>query len=592
MRTLIDVFEETVRDHGDLPAMKHKREGAWREISWREYRDEAYLVGRGFLRLGLGPRQGVAIMGYNRPEWFLSDVGAIAAGGTPTGIYTTSSAEQCAYIAHHAEAAVVVVENRQYLETFLQIRDDLPHLEALVLMEGEPTAAETEDRIFSWDRLRELGREVRRDELEKRAAALEPDDVAALIYTSGTTGPPKGVMLTHRNIAWTARAVADPFEVVAGESLLSYLPLSHIAEQLLSLHIPMATGACSWFAESLEDLPENLREARPCFFFGVPRVWEKIQAGIEQAAAGNSWIKRRIGAWARSVGRRKVEAQQRGEAPPWTYELARKLVFSKVRNKLGLDRARICATSTAPIARETLDFFASLDIPLLEVYGMSECTGPTTLSLPDDFRLGTVGKPMDGTELQIADDGEILMRGPHVFAGYAKDEAATRETVDEDGWLHSGDVGRFDDEGFLSVIDRKKDLLITSGGKNVAPQNLESRLKLLPVVSQAVAVGDGRKFISALVTLEPDKIEAEAKTAGSSARTAEEASQCETFRAHLMRQVEETVNAGLARYETIKKIAILPRELSIEEGELTPTLKVKRRVVEDQWSEVIDRLYA
>ncbi len=592
MRTLIDAFEETVRDHGDRPAMKHKHEGDWREITWRQYREDAYLAGRGFLRLGLGHRKGVAIMGYNRPEWFLADVGAIAAGGIPTGIYTTSSAEQCGYIAGHAEAAVVVVENREYLDRFLRIRDDLPDLEALVLMEGETSDEEARDRIFSWERLRELGRQVRQDELDKRAAALKPGDVATLIYTSGTTGPPKGVMLTHHNVTWTARAVADPFEVVAGEHLLSYLPLSHIAEQLLSLHIPIVTGACSWFAESLDVLPDNLREARPCFFFGVPRVWEKIQAGIEQAAAGNPWLKRRIGAWARGVGRRKVEAQQRGDSPPWNYELARKLVFSKVRDKLGLDRARICATSTAPIARETLDFFASLDVPLLEVYGMSECTGPTTLSLPDDFRLGTVGKPIEDTELKIADDGEILMRGPHVFVGYAKNEDATRETLDTEGWLPSGDVGRIDGDGYLQVTDRKKDLLITSGGKNVAPQNLESRLKLLPVVSQAVAVGDGRKFVAALVTLDPNKIEAEAHAAGSPARNAEEASRCEVFHAHLMRQVDETANAGLARYETIKKITILPRELSLEDGELTPTLKIKRRVVNQRWAEEIDRLYA
>lgn len=592
MQTLIDVLEETVRTWGDRPAMKHKRDGAWHTTTWREYREQAYLAGRGFLRLGLGPRQGVAIMSYNRPEWFLADVGAVAAGGVPTGIYTTSSTEQCAYIARHCEATVVVVETREHLEKFLEIRDDLPDLEALILLEGETSEAEENERIFSWARLLELGHEVRSDELEKRARALQPGDTAALIYTSGTTGPPKAVVLTHHNITWTARQTADAYEVVCDESLISYLPLSHIAEQLLSLHITMTVGACAWFAENLDALRDNLREVRPQFFFGVPRVWEKIQAGIQQAGAENSWLKKRIAAWARGVGLRKVAAQQRGEDPPWEYELARKLVFSKVRDRLGLDRARVCATSTAPIARETLDFFASLDIPLLEVYGMSECTGPTTLSPADDFRLGTVGKPIEGTELKIAEDGEILMRGPHVFAGYAKNEEATRETLDEDGWLHSGDVGTIDEDGFLSVTDRKKDLLITSGGKNVAPQNLESRLKLLSVISQAVAVGDRRKFVAALVTLNPDKIEAEARAAGSPARTPEEAARCEIFQAHLMERVEEVVNPGLARFETIKKIAILPRELSLEEGELTPTLKIKRRVVTDRWAEEIDRLYA
>lgn len=588
--TIHEVLDQTVLRHGDLPAMRAKRGDTWQTTTWRQYREQAHLAGRGFLRLGLSRGQGVVILGFNRPEWFLSDVGAIAAGGVPAGIYTTSSADQCRYIARHAEAAVAVVENREYLATFLEIWDDLPDLQAVVLMEGEPDPRQTQ-RVVSWARLLELGREVRQEELDRRIAAQRPDDLATLIYTSGTTGPPKGVMLSHHNVTWVTRRVVEAFEVEPGESLISYLPLSHIAEQLLSLHIPMAAGGCSWFARSLETLRDDLADVRPGFFFAVPRVWEKMQTAIEQAGASQPGWKRKIAGWARRVGREKIEREQRGEAPPWSYELARKLVFSKVRQRLGLDRARILATSTAPIARETLDFFAGLDMPLLEVYGMSECTGPTTLSVPGDYRLGSVGRAIPGTELVTAADGEILMRGPHVFLGYSKNAEATAETLDGQGWLHSGDVGRIDDDGFVYVTDRKKDLLITSGGKNVAPQNLESRLKLLPVVTQAVAVGDRRKFIAALVALDPQRVPAEAKAAGSPAATSEEASRCERFLAHLMLQVEEKVNPGLARYESIKKLAILPRELSVEEGELTPTLKVKRRVVEERWAGLIEGLY-
>jgi long-subunit acyl-CoA synthetase (AMP-forming) len=593
--TVFEVLERTAHTHGGRPALKAKRGGSWQATSWKEYRDQAKLVARGFLRLGLQPRDGVVIMGYNRPEWFLADVGAILAGGLPAGIYITNTLEQCQYIAEHAEASVAVVENEQYLQIFLAIRDRLPKLKAVVLMEGLMTGTAGGDGVHTWDQLLALGGEVPEADLQARLDAQKPEDLCTLIYTSGTTGPPKAVMLTHHNVTWTARRVAEAYDVTEQDDMLSYLPLSHIAEQVVSLHCPMATGACSWFAEGMEKLADNLREVQPQFFFAVPRVWEKMQAGIQAAGAKNPPLKKKIAAWARGLGLKAGEAMEAGQAGrkdrPLLYGLANKLVFSKVRERLGLGRARICATSTAPISVDTLRFFLSLGIPIMEVYGMSECTGPATFSTPDRFHLGKVGYAIAGTEIRLAEDGEVLMRGPHVFPGYFKNEVATRETLDAEGWLHSGDIGDLDSMGFLRITDRKKELIITSGGKNVGPQNLENKLKQIQVVSQAVVLGDRRNYLAALLTLDPQRAPIEAEAAGSPYRDPKDLAGCEVFRAHLEKQVEE-VNRSLARYETIKRFAILPRELSIEAGELTPTLKLKRRVIHQNHAGEIERLYA
>jgi long-subunit acyl-CoA synthetase (AMP-forming) len=372
--------------------------------------------------------------------------------------------------------------------------------------------------------------------------------------------------------------------------MLSYLPLSHIAEQVVSLYAAMASGACTWFAESLEKLGENLRDARPTLFFGVPRVWEKMQAAMMAAGAQAPPLRRRIAAWAKAVGLRGGLAEQRGGARPWSYGLASRLVFSKVRERLGLDRARICAVSAAPIAVETLEYFLSLGIPIMEIYGMSEVTGPGTMSLPGAYRTGRAGRALAGTEIKIAADGEILMRGPHVFKGYYKSEAATRETLDAQGFVHSGDIGELDADGYLRVTDRKKELIITAGGKNVAPQLLEGKLRQLPAVSQAVAIGDQRPCIVALLTLDPGRVAAAAQAAGSPARSVAEAAACPVFRALLQARIDK-VNTELARYESIRSFTILPAELSVDGGELTPTLKLKRRVIHAKYKDEIDALY-
>jgi long-subunit acyl-CoA synthetase (AMP-forming) len=526
-------------------------------------------------------------MGFNRPEWFLADIGAIAAQGVPAGIYTTCTAEQCQYLADHCNAAVAVVEDASYLEKFEAVWDQLPQLETIVLMEG----TSDHDRVLSWEEFLESAAKVSEDRLQERIAAQRPDDLCTLIYTSGTTGAPKGVMLSHHNIIWIGEQVQKTFGIGHNESVVCYLPLSHIAEQIVSLHGPMAGGACSWFAESLEKLGANLREVRPHFFFGVPRVWEKIQAGIEAAGAQNPPLKKKIAAWARRQGLAGGYADQRGENKPALYGLADKLVFSKVRAKLGLDRARLCLTSAAPISRHTLEFFLSLGIPILEVYGMSECTGPTTFSEPHRYRTGKAGYAIPGTELTIASDGEVWMRGPHVFLGYFRNPQTTEETLDDEGWLHSGDIGELDEEGFLRITDRKKELIITSGGKNVAPQLVEAQLKTITGVALAAVIGDRRNYLSAILTLDPDTVHQQAAILGSPAEDAEAAAKCPIFREFLEAEVER-VNKQLASFEGIKRFIVLPEPFSIEGGELTPTMKLKRRVVNEKYARQIEELYA
>jgi long-subunit acyl-CoA synthetase (AMP-forming) len=585
--TVLEVFEATAGAHPERPAMARKRGGTWELTSWREYREAVARAARALVALGVEPGSGVVILAGNRPEWFVTSLAAACVGARAAGIYTNSTSEQCRYIAEHAEAVVAVVENAEGLAKLQGAAGRPPGLRVVVRLDG----TSGEPGALSWAEFLARGDAAHEAEVERRSAALTASTVSALIYTSGTTGTPKAVMLTQRNLAFIAEKIQELVPVGAQDRLISYLPLSHIAEQVVSHLLSIATGAAVYFAESLEKMPENLREVRPQFFLGVPRVWEKIQAGIQAAGAQASPLRRRIAAWAKGVGRAAAEADEAGRGRPWGHALANRLVFTKVRARLGFDAARMLCVSSAPIAKETLDFFASLGMPIMEAYGMSECTGPTTMSVPGRYRLGRAGYAIPGTELRIADDGEVLMRGPHVFPGYYKNEAATREAVDADGWLHSGDVGEIDRDGYLRITDRKKELIITAGGKNIAPQHLEGQLKQIAAVSQAVAIGDRRPYVVALLTLDPARLAAEAMRAGSPARSPEAAARCPAFKAYLEKQVE-AVNQGLARYETIKRIAILPRELSVELGELTPTLKLKRRAIHERHREVIEALYA
>ncbi len=586
--TIMAEFKKTADKFADRIALKHKVGEDWKETTWKDYYQQVRTTARAFMALGLEKGKAVSILGNNCPQWFISDLAGIFAGAVPGGIYTTNSPEQCHFIAHHSEANIAVVENAEQLAKFKQIRNDLPDLKAIVLMNG----SDPDEQVYSWSDLPNLAKKVSEKELEERIKIQKPDDCCTLIYTSGTTGNPKGVMISHDNIVWVAKQVIGILDADHEDQIISYLPLSHIAEQAVSLHAPYQLGATVWFAESLEKLGENLTEVRPTLFVGVPRVWEKIQAKMVAAGAAAPPLRKKIALWAKKKGLAGAYAFQEGGSMPFMYGLADKIVFTKVKEKLGLDRCKIFITTAAPIALDTLEFFHSLGVPVTEVYGMSECTGPGTVSLPqpNKFRIGWAGPAVPGSEIKIAEDGEVLMRGRHVFKGYFKNEEATKESLDKDGWLHSGDVGKIDEKGFLKITDRKKELIITAGGENIPPQVLEGKLKAIPVVNQVVVIGDRRKYMSALFTLDPDKIEAEIQAAGSPAKNMAQAAKCPKFNAYLMAKVEE-VNKSLARVQTIKKFVIIPEEFSVEGGELTPTMKMKRRIVNEKYAQEIESMY-
>jgi long-subunit acyl-CoA synthetase (AMP-forming) len=587
-QTILELFDAAIAAHASRPAMLSKRaDGGWQAISWSGYGAQVAQAGRALIALGVAPGDGLVVLSANRPEWFVSNLAGMSVGARVAGIYTNNTPEQTRYIADHAEATIAVVDGPQALARLVGAGGRPERLRAIVRLDGEVGEAGE----LGWADFLAKGASVHEAELARRRAALDGESATTLIYTSGTTGAPKAVMLTQRNLAFIAEKIQELVPIGADDCLVSYLPLSHIAEQVASHLLSIATGAAVHFSESLEKLPQVLLEVRPHFFLGVPRVWEKMQAAIEAKGAQAGPLRRRLVAWARGVGLRTGDADQSGRRRPWGHWLAERLVFSRVKERLGLARARLLVTSSAPIALETLEFFQSLGMPIMEAYGMSECSGPATMALPARYRLGAAGYAIPGTELAVAADGEVVIRGPHVFQGYYKNEAATREAKDEAGWLHSGDVGEIDRDGFLRITDRKKELIITAGGKNIAPQHLEGQLKQIGAVSQAVAIGDRRPYVVALLTLDPARLAAEAEKAGSTARSVEAAAADERFRAYLERQLE-AVNVRLARYETVKKFAILPRELSVEAGELTPTLKLKRRVIFERYRDVIDALYA
>ncbi|HEY0193451.1 MAG TPA: long-chain fatty acid--CoA ligase [Kofleriaceae bacterium] len=550
-----------------------KRDGRWQPTTWRTFAEQVRTAARALIALGFPAGGKLAILGFNRPEWAIAAHAAMMAGGTVVGIYTTCSAPEVQYITHHSEAHAILVEDAAQLAKVIAERERLPLLRAsLVMRGGEPTAS-----ALAWDDFLASGNGAEA-ELDDRLAALAPAGIASLIYTSGTTGPPKGVMLSHANLAWTAQLLLDVLGGYRdGDASLSYLPLSHIAEQMSTIHLPATAGSTVYFAESLDALAANLREVRPTMFFGVPRVWEKLAAGVGAKLGEVTGARQRLLAWARGVASQVNALRDRDAAIPRTlqlqYALADKLVLHKLKVALGFDRQRTLITGAAPTAPEVLAFFASLDLPVREIYGQSEDSGPTSYNMPGKTRPGSVGVAMPGLEVKLAGDGEILVRGPNVFVGYYKDPQATAEGL-VDGWLATGDLGALDRDGFLTITGRKKEIIITAGGQNVTPKNIEAAIKQLPLVGEAVVIGDRRKFLIALITLADT-----AQLAGDAAR------------AQIQRQIDD-VNQHLARVEQIKKFAVLARPFSIATGELTPTMKIKRKVVAELYQQEIEAMYA
>ena len=593
-RSVPDMFQAQVERRGAAPAMFFKVSSKWHPISWQQYGDAVRRIAGYLLSEGVKHGERVGILSGNRPHWHISDLAIEHVGATVVGIYPTNSPVQCQYILDHAETPILFVENRDQLAKILEQRKSLPRLRRVVLIEGDPPVGDPlvvgwADALGSGDRYNA----ERPGDFEARWRAVALDDLATFIYTSGTTGPPKAVMLDHGNILWTVACIEKTLPLSPSsadeEVTVSYLPLAHIAERVAGHILHLYLGHRIYFAEDIAHLAANVVEARPTFMFGVPRIWEKYQTVVESQLAAARGLKGLLSRWAIQQGYAHVDAATRGWEPGPGYRLADRLVLSKIRTAIGLDRAKQLSTGAAPISIETLRFFWALGLPLYEVYGQSEDTGPTSTDRAGYCRLGTVGPAMPGVEVKIAPDGEVLVKGGNVFRGYFKDEAATREALDSDGYLHSGDVGVIED-GFLRITDRKKDLIITAGGKNISPSNIEVALKHIPFVGQAVAIGDSKPFMSALLTVDAEQVAALAKKLGEEPDT-EQLARSEKVR-ELFQQGVDAVNANLANVEKIKKFTILPNDLSVDGGELTPTLKVKRKVINEKYADQIKAIYS
>jgi long-subunit acyl-CoA synthetase (AMP-forming) len=596
-RTLCDLLADHAASHGDAPAMSWKRDGAWQTLSWRDYRERVAEVAMGLAGLGVGRGDFVAVMASNRPEHVLADQGAVHAGATPTSFYFTLAAEQIGYAAGHCEAKVAVLEDRDMLKRWQEIREELPALRYLVVLDGD-TGELGGDGVRSWDELVRRGREALaadRAGFEELRGRVGPEDNATLLYTSGTTGPPKGVLLTHHNVLFECTALDRLTGLEAGNSSVSYLPLAHIAERVLSIYVPLTMRTHIWFCPDPAQAVEYVREARPTLFFGVPRVWEKVRAGITaKLAAEENERKRKIAQAAVDTGLQVVRRQQRGQPVPLglraRHAALERLVLAKVREAIGLDRCTFASSAASPLAVDVAEFFAALGLPLVEVYGMTETTGVATGNRPGKVKIGTVGPALPGVEVRLAEDGEVLVRGPVNTPGYFRQPEATAELIDGDGWLHTGDVGELEADGYLKIVDRKKELIITSSGKNLSPANIEGLLKEHPLIGQALVYGDDRPYVVALIVLDHELAPAWAARSGvATTDLAELAADQQVLEE--VRMAVDGANQRLARIEQVKRFEVLPVEWTAESEELTPTLKLRRRIIHAKYAERIDALY-
>lgn len=570
---------EQAQTRGDQIAYRWPDGDGWKTATWSTYLAEVEACGRAMISAGVKPGQVVCILGGNTPEWTIMSLAAMTIGASPAGIYFSCSAEEIAYILNHSEAPIVLAETVDHFNRINGVLGELPHLKNVIMMRGAPSYADIQT---DWDDFVGADNSAHQADLEARRDAVKPADTGTLVYTSGTTGPPKAVVLSYGALSWTSTTLLSMFPIEGGDRVMSYLPLAHIAEATNSIHNHVFAGYELWLVRDLNELAIRLPQVRPHTMFGVPRVWQKIHEGLTKKLGEATGAKARLAAWSLKIGR-EVALQEMDGKPAtgllkMKHNFADKLVLSKIRAALGLDECRLPVSGAAPISREVLEFFASLGIIIYEVYGQSEDCGPTSFNRPGKVKFGTVGPPIPGMEVRIADDDELQIRAPSLFDGYLKNEAATDETL-VDGWLMTGDLARMDNEGFLHIIGRKKDIIITAGGKNIAPANLENDLMDIPIVEHAVVIGDERKYLSAVITLSAE------------AMADVEDTSPEAIRATIQAGVD-TMNERYARVEHVREFAILDQPLTIEGGELTPTMKVKRNIVMKNHAAVIDAIYA
>jgi len=579
-------FLTTAKRAPDTPAFFIRAASGWVPTDWAALRAQVQAAARGLVALAVQPGERISILAYNRPEWVILDLAAMMVGAVPIGIYFTAATSEIAFIVQDSGSVLLAAENQVQYEKFAGRRSELGTLRRVIMMEG----AATEAWQIGWQEFLALGDAALDAEVSARMAAIAPGDVGTLIYTSGTTGMPKAVSLSHAALSHCVGVVARTMPQTSADRLISYLPLAHIAERMLSVHGFAAFGPKLYFARSVAELSKHLVEVRPTLMFGVPRVWEKFYSAMREKLDSAMGAKARIADWAQATGRAWHRAVREGRTPSAVLDIqkriAERLVYAKVKAAIGLDQARVLFSGAAPIAPEILEFLAGLDIVVYELYGQSETCGPTTTNLPGANRLGSVGRAVPGTELRIAPDGEVLVRDGKLFTEYTGRPDATAETL-IDGWLYSGDLGQLDDDGYLFITGRKKDLIITAGGKNISPAAIEAALEAVPMIEHAVIYGDRKPYCVALVTLNPDHLAAFAKA---HELPTEGLAQSEAVRAEVRRGID-AVNEEQSRVAAIRKFAILPGRFAVETGELTATLKTKRAVIVERHKAVLEGMY-
>jgi long-chain acyl-CoA synthetase len=597
-RTVCDLLQSATERWGDLPAYSDRDGGPWQAITWRDTREQALQLAAAFVSLGLQAGETVVLMLPNRLEHVLADFGALHAGGVPVTFYPTLAPDQIAYMAANCDARIVVLDGATELARWQPVLAQLPGLKHVIVR--DPDACPTGEPYLSWSDFAALGADRLpglADEVAGRVAAIEPGDPATLLYTSGTTGRPKGVIVTHASILYELVTITASGNARLNTRWVSYLPLAHIAERMFTLYSALYNGWHCYFCHNAPtELVATVGEVKPTAFFGVPRVWEKIQAGIQALlAAETDEAKRSVVAAAMDAGLRYVQSCQLGRRTSdelaAEFAAAEESMLGPIKSLLGLSNVEIAVSAAAPLPPETGAFFGGLGLRILDVYGMTETAGAFTTNTMAEFKLGTVGRPVPGTEVLIADDGEILTRGPLNTPGYLSLPEQTAELLDADGWLHTGDIGTLDEDGFLSVIDRKKELIITAGGENVSPAAVENLLVAHPLVGQALAYGDRRPYVVAVLTLDGEVAPAWAKARGIEAGSLAELAENPVVLAAVGEAVA-AANARLARVQQVKSWRLLPVEWTAESEELTPTLKLKRRVVHAKYADVIDALYS
>jgi len=592
-RTLCDIFYHTVDTYKKAEHLKAKRGDAWQAISSDEFRHAVEELSMGLRALGVEKGDRVAILSENRPEWAFADLATLTAAAVDVPVYATLVPEQVGYILNDSGAKVAFVSNAIQAAKVAEARATASHVEHVILMDEGAIEGTT-----PLEEVRTRGREAlakESDAVRKRAAEVNPHDLATLIYTSGTTGNPKGVMLTHWNLASNAEAGLQALpEVGPDDTCLSFLPLCHSFERLVGYYAMLQAGVTIAYAEGVEKVPQNMGEVRPTFMASVPRLYEKMYARVNEKVANDPPLRQKIFKWAIGVGREifahRVNKTEPGGLLKLQFAVANKLVFSKIKERVG-GRMRLFVSGGAPLAKEIAEFFGAAGLLILEGYGLTETSPVITVNRIDDMRPGSVGKCLEGIEVKIAEDGEILTRGPNVMKGYFNKPEATAEAIDPDGWFHTGDIGLIDEQGFLIITDRKKDILVTSGGKNIAPQPIENQIKTNRFFAEIVMIGNKRNYPAALVVQNFDNLDKWAKQQGVAYSSRDDL----ISRPEVMALYEDTIaglTKNLAQFEKIKKISLISQEFTIEAGELNPTLKIKRRVVEEKYKDVIDRMYA